>query len=305
MIKRTIDISTGPSYLSMTDDQLVIRRDDQETGRIPLEDIGILLVDHPAVTITHGLLARLMEKGAAVVLCGPRHLPVGLLLPLVGNELTGRRVRQQAQAPRPLRKRLWKQVVRRKLTLQAMNLPEDHPVHRQLRQLVRETRSGDVTNTEGRGAAVYFPAIFGRHFRRDPDGDAPNSLLNYGYMVMRAAVARAIVAAGLHPALSLQHHHRHNAFALADDLVELLRPLVDATVLRLVEVGNDFIDRESKRALLSLLTYEVRVGEQKGPLMVQLHRVMMSLVRCYEGTADRLLLPSYPMPPEELLPPME
>lgn len=306
MIKRTLDISTGPTYLSMENDQLVIGRDRQEVGRAPIEDIGLLLIDHPAVTFTHALMTRLMEMGAVVVLCGPKHLPAGLLLPMVANELTGRRVRLQARASLPLRKRLWKQVVRRKLNLQAQNLAPDHPVRRQLRQLARETRSGDVANTEGRGAALYFPVAFGQNFRRDPDGESPNALLNYGYMVMRAAVARAIVAAGLHPALSLQHRHRNDAFALADDLVEPLRPLVDATVLGLIDAGADgLIDRPAKAALLSLLSQEIRVGDQRGPLMVQLHRVTASLVRCYEGAANRLELPSYSLPPAQPLPPLE
>jgi CRISPR-associated protein Cas1 len=178
-------------------------------------------------------------------------------------------------------------------------LHPDLPVHRQLKQLVREVKSGDRTNCEGRAPALYFPVMFGEQFRRDPDGEPPNRLLNYGYMVLRAAVGRAIVAAGLHPALSLQHQHRNNAFALADDLVEPLRPMVDAAVLRLMQRGGGFVDRDAKKELLGLLTADVRVRDQTGPLMVQLQRVAASLVRCYEGMADRLDLPAYPIPPEE------
>ncbi len=185
MIKRTLDIAEGPSYLSCDEDQLVIRRAGQEVARCPCEDVGFLLIDHPAVTITQGLVARLMWHHAAVVFCGPTHLPAGLLLPVEANDLTGRRTRLQARCKLPVRKRLWKQIVRRKIALQAANLPPEHPVHRQLKQLAREVKSGDRTNTEGRAAAIYFPAIFGEAFRRDPEGDAPNSLLNYGYMVMR------------------------------------------------------------------------------------------------------------------------
>jgi CRISPR-associated protein Cas1 len=246
-----------------------------------------------------------MHFGATIVTCGPNHFPVGITLPTEANELTGRRIRLQARAKLPLRKKLWKQVVRRKIALQALNLHPNHPARRQLRQLVRETKTGDRTNCEGRAAALYFPAMFGELFRRDPDGEPPNRLLNYGYMVLRAAVARAIVCAGLHPALSLQHQHRNNAFALADDFVEPLRPLVDDTVLRLMSYpGAGLVDRDAKKQLLSLLTYEIRVREHTGPLEVQLSRVMASLVRCYEGTCDRLDLPSYSLPPNEL-PPME
>jgi CRISPR-associated protein Cas1 len=297
MIKRTIDVSNGPSYLSLENDQMVITRQKQEVGRAPCEDVGVLLVDHPAVTLTQGLIARLMHYGGAVIVCGPNHVPAGVMVPMTANELTGRRIRLQARAKLPLRKRLWKQVVRRKIALQAQNLPSDDPALRELKELCREVKSGDRTNAEGRAAAAYFPVMFGEAFRRDPEGEPPNGLLNYGYMVMRAAVARAIVAAGLHPAMSLQHYHRNNAFALADDLVEPLRPLVDAAVRRVLERGGGFVDQEAKREILSLLTVEVRVGEQKGPLMVQLQRVVTSLVHCYEGKADRLELPSYPAPP--------
>jgi len=300
MIKRTLDVSTGPSYLSLDDDQLVIVRgkgdERQEVARTPCEDVGVLMVDHPAVTVTQGLLARLMHFGAVVVICGPNHQPAGVLLPADANELTGRRTRLQARARLPLRKRLWKQVVRRKIALQALNVHPDHVVHRQLKQLTREVKSDDRTNCEGRAAAYYFPAVFGGMFRRDPEGLPPNNLLNYGYAVMRAGVARAIVGAGLCPALGLHHVHRNNAFALADDLMEVCRPLVDAAVIRIIENGGSgFVDRDAKRELLGLLTVEVQVGQQRGPLMVQFARVVASLVRCYEGAADRMMLPVYPL----------
>lgn len=304
MIKRTLDISTGPAYLSLDSDQLVIVRgrgdQRQEVARVPCEDVGVVMVDHPAVTLTQGLLARLAHFGATVVVCGPDHLPAGIYLPAEANDLAGRRTRLQARAKLPLRKRLWKQVVRRKIALQAQNLHPAHPAVAQLRQLARQVRSGDRTNCEGRAAALYFQAVFGEMFRRDPEGLPPNGLLNYGYMVLRAAVARAIVAGGLCPALGLQHSHRNNAFSLADDLVEVLRPMVDAAVVRIIERGGSgFVDREAKRAMLSLLTAEVRVRDQRGPLMVQLQRVVSSLVRCYEGVADRLDLPSYSSLPEQ------
>lgn len=300
MIKRTLDISTGPSYLSVENDQLLILRDRQEVGRAPCEDVGLLLIDHPAVTITQGLLNRLMHYGAAVVICGPDHLPAGVLLPLSANELTGRRVRLQARVKLPVRKRLWKQIVRRKILLQAQNLPADHRARPQLVQLAHEVKSGDRTNAEGRAAAIYFPALFGREFRRDPEGEPPNSLLNYGYAVLRSAVGRAIVSAGLHPALSLQHQHRNNAFALADDLLEPFRPLADAAVLGLMkQEDGGFVNRAAKERLLSLMTAPVRVADQTGPLWVQLQRVVVSLVRCYEGTAERLDLPTYPAQTEQ------
>lgn len=292
MIKHTIVISQGPAYLSVEHGQLLIRRKDQPDARVPVEDVGVLLIDQPAVTYTHGLLVRLCEAGAAVVLCGERHLPTGLLLPFENNDLTGRRLRAQAAAPLPLRKRLWKQVVRRKVRLQAMNLPQGHKVRRRLLRMVREVRSGDAGNVEGQAARFYWPALLGPDFRRDPDSDSPpNGLLNYGYTVMRSMVARAIVASGLHPALGLQHRHRGNAFALADDLMETLRPMVDATVADLFAAGTVDVTVEAKRTLLELMTREIRVtGDDRpasvadrGPLMVQFQRVCTSLVRAYES----------------------
>jgi CRISPR-associated protein Cas1 len=302
MIKRTIDISDGPTFLSVENDQLVLQRKKVELARVPCEDIGILLIDHPATTATHAVFTRLLHHGGMVILCGPNHQPAGLVLPTEANDLTGQRVRLRARAPRPLRKRLWKQIVRAKIRGQAMNLPEEHAVRKRLLEMVSEVRSGDPGNIEGQAARFYWPALLGESFRRDPDGTPPNNLLNYGYAVARAAVARAIVAAGLHPALALQHSHRHNAFALADDLVEVLRPRVDAIVLSLHRAGVIDVDRTAKQALLGLLGERVTLAGQAGPLMVHLHRLATSLVRCYENEATKLDLPTWAAESPQILP---
>jgi CRISP-associated protein Cas1 len=294
MIKRTIDISAGPTFVCIEHDQLVLSRDKERIGQVPCEDIGVLLVDHYAVTYTHAVFTRLLHFGAVIVLCGPNHIPIGMVLPMESNELTARRMRLQASAPLPLRKRLWKQIVRRKVVGQAHNLPTDHPVRGRLLAMAAEVKSGDRSNIEGQAARFYWPALFGKDFRRDPDGAPPNDLLNYGYMVLRAALARALVAAGLHPVFSLQHSHRNNAFALADDLLEVLRPRVDRAVLELTRRGIDVIDRESKEKLLGLLAEEVTIDDQSGPLMVQLHRYAVSLLRCYEGEAKSVAMPEFP-----------
>lgn len=295
MIKRTLDISTGPTFLSIENDQLVLSREREEIGRVPCEDIGVLLIDHVATTFTHSVFLRLLHHGGVVVFCGTNHLPAGMLLPMENNELTARRMRVQAAAPLPLRKRLWKQIVRHKVRGQAANLDVAHPARKRLLVMADEVKSGDPSNIEGQAARFYWPALLGAEFRRDPDGLPPNNLLNYGYMVMRAAVARALVAAGLHPAFSLQHAHRNNAFALADDLVEVLRPSVDRAVLDLMRGGGGFIDREAKQKLLALLAEEVTLAGVGGPLMVQLHRMATSLLQCYEGEKKRLDLPEYPV----------
>jgi len=339
MIKRTIDISSNAAArLRIENDQLVIEREGpgiaipglegqvkgsatKSEARVPCEDVGILLIDQQRVVYTHSVMTRLMEKGACVVLCGEDHLPCGLVLPLEGNELLTQRLRRQVEVSRPLEKRLWQQVIRAKISAQAdaleeagrrrmrvgMALPgmegaceETGAVVRLLRNLVLEVQSGDVTNVEGQAARAYWERLMGEGFRRARGGSWPNPVLNYGYMVMRAAVARAIAGAGLHPSFGVHHHNRGNAFCLADDLVEPLRPLVDAAVVGLLEtsaagkVGEQGrVTPEVKRVLLGLLVWEVQVGDQTGPLMVQLHRVATSVWRCYESGRGELDLPKY------------
>ena len=293
MIKRTIDISEGPTFLCIQNDQLVLQRDRAEVGRIPCEDIGLLLVDHRATTYTHAALVRLIHHGAAVALCGEDHLPAGLLLPLADNGLHTERLRGQVAASAPLKKNLWRQIVKAKIAGQAANLPADHPARRQLLDLAAGVRSGDTSNAEGVAATFYWRALMGAEFRRDPEGAAPNGLLNYGYMVFRAAVARALVAGGLHPALGLHHSNRANPFCLADDLLEPLRPLIDRAVRGLMDRGIVAVDQQTKRELLSLLTVPAAIAGAAGPLMVGLHRMVASLVRCYAGETRTLELPTF------------
>jgi CRISPR-associated protein Cas1 len=291
VIKRTIDISDGPTFLNIENDQLVLTRNKERIASIPCEDVGMLLVDHRATTYTHGALTRLTAYGAAVVLCDEQHLPCGLLLPYANNDLHTQRLRHQVGIKQPLRKQLWRQIVRHKIQGQAGNLPEDSDVRRRMMAIAADVKSGDTSNGEGVAARFYWPAMMGADFRRDPDGLPPNQLLNYGYMVFRAACARALVAGGLHPAFGLQHSNRNNAFCLADDLVEVFRPRIDRAVKELLLRGGGMIDREGKQAILSLLAEEITVAGQKGPLMVQLHRVVASLVHCLQGSGRTLDLP--------------
>lgn len=296
MIKRTIEISREPVHLAVRLDQLLLRHPDLPDAAdpsIPCEDIGVVMVDHPQTTYSHAALTRLMEFGAAVVLCGRDHLPLGLLLPIADHTEVVWRIHDQIAIRRPLRKQLWKQIVVAKVRAQAANLETGSKERSKLLALARRVGSGDPANIEAQAARLYWSAWLGdgTAFRRDPDGDGLNALLNYGYAVLRAAVARAVVAAGLHPALGLRHANRSNAFCLADDLVEPIRPIVDARVRELHREGRLGLDQPTKGRLLELLTAEVELDGQRGPLMVALHRTAASLVRCYEGTARKLLLP--------------
>ena len=300
MIKRTIEISQQPLHLSIKLDQLQLRRqgaDDEVVASIPCEDVGFVVVDHVQTTYSHAALARLIDFGAVVIICGRNHLPSGLLLPLATHDQVVWRLHEQIALSKPLRKQLWRQIVMAKVRAQAANLDERSPAHRRLLALARQVKSGDSSNIEAHAAKIYWEAWLGDDdaFRRDPAAeDGINSMLNYGYAVARAAVARALVSAGLHPALGLNHHHRSNAFCLADDLLEPLRPMVERLVRRLAGEGQTGLNPATKRGLLQLLTETVRVGDQTGPLMVALPRTVASFVRCLQGEDDRLLLPVWP-----------
>lgn len=306
MIKRTIEISREPAHLAVRDDQLRIVREGQrtlESASIPCEDIGLLIVDHPQVSYSHHALARLVEFGAGVVVCGSDHLPAGLLLPMSSHTEVVWRVNDQISAAKPVRKQLWKQIIVAKVRAQAANLAEDSPVRRRLMAMARQVGSGDPKNVEAQAARLYWPVWLdeqgGPPFRRDTDGkDAINAMLNYGYAIFRAAVARALVGAGLLPVLGIHHSNRSNAFCLADDLIEPLRPMMDARVRQLHRRGHESLTSHTKAALLERLTATVRYGERTGPLLVALHACAASLADCLGGRSGTLLIPEAVDPDE-------
>jgi CRISPR-associated protein Cas1 len=292
MIKRTVEISREPAHLTVELDQLILERNGQQLGRIPCEDLGLLMVDHQGASYSHAALAALMRCDATVVVCGRDHLPIGILLPLADHTQVVWRIRDQVGIAKPLRKQLWKQLVQAKIVAQAENLPDGSAARTKLRALAAEVRSGDPANVEARAARLYWSVwLDGEPFRRDPDGEPPNHFLNYGYAVLRASLARALVAAGLLPALGLHHHNRANAFCLADDLIEPLRPMVDAAARDLHQQGRRELDRSAKTVLLDLLAATAMVGGHTGPLMVALHRMVASLVRSYESGQAVLEIP--------------
>lgn len=300
MIKRTLEISREPAHLAVRNRQLVLKRDGQEVGSVPCEDIGLVMVDHPQTTYTHSALAQLAASDAAVVLCGHDHLPVAMLLPLADHSQVVWRLRDQLDVSKPLQKQLWSQLVVAKIEAQARNLPADSSPHKKLMALARQVRSGDPTNVEAQAAKIYWAHWLGdaspaqldtEPFRRDPAGAGLNGFLNYGYAVVRASIARAIVAAGLLPSLGIHHRNRSNAFCLADDLLEPFRPLVDDCVREMARQGYEELNQPAKAELLNLLVQPMQLGDQKGPLMVMLHRLVASLVRCFAGESKRLEIP--------------
>jgi CRISPR-associated protein Cas1 len=298
MIKHTIEISKTPAYLSSQRKQLLIKRRGDTTRFFPFEDVGFVIVDQPQVTYSHAALQSLVDSNAALIICGANHLPAGILLPLGEHSEVVWRIQDQIAISKPLRKQLWQQIVQAKIEAQASNLPPKSTEHRKLKTLARTVKSGDPSNHEAQAARIYWSAwLEGTAyattdaFRRERFGPGPNPLLNYGYSLLRAAVARALVCSGLLPALGLQHSHRGNAFCLADDLMEPLRPMVDAQVRRCVDQGQLDLNAATKADLLKLLVAEVEYRDVYGPLMAALHTYAASLAKCYAGETKTLEIP--------------
>ena len=259
---------------------------------MPCEDLGVLILDSPEIQLTQASLVAAADGGAAVILCGRDHHPSALLLPMFGNTTHTERLADQISANAPLKKRLWQQIVKAKLLRQAMQLAKGEPARVKLLSLREGVRSGDTDNREAQGARWYWPALFkDEKFRREREGLPPNNLLNYGYMVLRATVARAVCCAGLHPAIGLHHHHRENPFCLADDLMEPFRPMIDNRVATLHFAGKKELDREAKEMLLGALAETVTLKGGQGPLFVAAQKTAASLCACFSGEAGELDLP--------------
>lgn len=294
MIKKIIEISQAKTHLAIRCRQLIVKQDGKENSSIPCEDIGVLLVDHSGVTYTHSVFTELLRCGAAIVLCGGNHQPDGMLLPLESNTLQAERFAQQIEVKEPVKKKLWQQIVRAKIRHQAKIVGRDSEVYKALMSLREQVRSGDPDNIEAQASRKYWPIFIDTIvFRRDIDGPPPNNLLNYGYMVMRAAVARALCSAGLLPCLGIHHHNRYNAFCLADDVMEPFRGFVEAKVKEICETQTEIYDltQTIKAQLLEVLYQEVAIGDTSGPLMVGLHRTAASLQRCFAGEQKEIDLP--------------
>jgi CRISPR-associated protein Cas1 len=292
MIRKTVEIATAGTRLSIAHRQLVIERPEEERRTLPCEDIGVLVVDHPQTSYTHAVFTTLLDEGAAVVLCGPNHLPAGLLLPLDAHTTQTERHRAQAEASDGVKNRAWQLLIAAKVRQQAAVLSHYTGSDAGLSEIARRVRSGDPDNLEALAAQRYWPRLFGPTFRRFRDGPPPNNLLNYGYAVVRAAIARAIAAAGLIPTLGVHHRNRGNPFCLADDLLEPYRPYVDWRVKQITgDRPAPELDRPVKAALLSLFNETVVIGERRSPLLLALHGSATSLCRMLTDNSKELVLP--------------
>lgn len=289
-----VDIATDGRHFSRDRGFLKVSDGAAEIGCIPLDQIAAVIVHAHGTTWSTSLLTELADRGAPVVLCGSNHSPRSVLLPLEGHHAQGARLRAQWQAKTPMLKQAWKQIVVAKITMQAAALEAVGETHAPVTMLKRKVMSGDTTNVEAQAARYYWPRMMGTAFRRDRAAPDINALLNYGYTVLRAATARAVVATGLHPSIGVHHSNRGNAFALADDLMEPFRPLVDCCVRGLVARNGSDVDTEAKQTLARLIALDLPLGDAVSPVSVALSKLATSLGQSFEAGSLNLALPTPP-----------
>jgi CRISP-associated protein Cas1 len=302
MIKRTLYFG-NPAYLSKQNEQLRIKnpsdkdeeRCAQKMNTVPIEDIGIIILDHPQITVTQALISSLLDNNAGIIVADSSHMPNGLFLPLSSNQLQSAKFQAQISASEPLKKQLWQQTITSKIKNQSAVIRQRGTPVTNMNTWIKKVRSGDPDNYEGRAAAYYWKNIFRMlpGFIRDRFGEPPNNLLNYGYAVLRAVTARSLVGSGLLPTLGIHHKNQYNSYCLADDIMEPYRPFVDMIVRTLVENGEDFynLTHSVKSQLLAIATQEVVIDEERSPLMVGIQKTTASLSRCFEGESRKILYP--------------
>lgn len=310
MIKKTLYFG-NPAYLSLRDNQLVIKLPEVESNdtvpdsfkadmvrTIPIEDIGVVVIDNKRITLTSAILEALLENNCAVITCDKRSMPVGLLLPLAGNTTQAERFQDQIGASLPLRKQLWQQTVKQKILNQAEVLQTySHASIKPMQVMAAEVRSGDTENKEAQAAAYYWKNVFVDipDFVRGREGDPPNNLLNYGYAILRAIIARALVSSGMLPTLGIHHHNRYNAYCLADDIMEPYRPFVDELVIQIMESVDDYsvLTRDIKAKLLQIPVLDVYMDGKRSPLMIAATQTSASLYRCFAGEDKQITYPHF------------
>ncbi len=293
MVKRTLYFG-NPAYLKTKTEQLIVeKQEDGEVIQIPIEDVGLLILDHAQITITSGLIAKLLEKNVALVTCDATHHPTGLMLNLDGHTLQSKQFAAQLEASQPVKKQLWQQTVSAKIYNQALLLKQQGKEAKLLLNLAKDVKSGDSENHEAKAAGYYWKHVFPPfiQFRRDRYGMPPNNMLNYGYAILRAVVARSLVGSGLLPTLGIFHRNQYNAYCLADDIMEPYRPFVDKLVCTMVDPLEPVFDLtpQLKKELLTIPAMDVFTDGQRSPLMVAVQRTTASLAKCFEGKAKSIV----------------
>ncbi len=297
MIKRTLCFS-NPAYLSVKLNQLVISSPEKEEKKtIPIEDIGVVILDSPQITVTQTVLVKLLENNTAVVTCNSSHHPIGLQLCLDGNTLQSERFQKQISVSEVLKKNLWQQTIQSKIYNQAMFLQELGIPVRNMLLWSRSVTSGDTKNHEARAAAYYWETLLQSHdnFKRERFGEYPNNFFNYTYAILRAIVARNLVGSGLLPTLGIHHKNKYNAYCLADDIMEPYRPYADRLVLETIQKYPDTedINKEIKSMLLTLPVIDVKINKQQRPLLVAVAETTASLAQCFAGKRRKIKYPTF------------
>ena len=297
MIKRTLYFG-NPAYLKTTNEQLVIELKDSDTPQsAPIEDIGLIILDHQQITITQALMAKLLANNTALITCDDTHHPTGLLLSLDGHSLQSQKFQAQIEASAPLKKQLWQQTIAAKIENQAAMLAFRREENKLLLRLSENVKSGDSENAEAQAAVYYWKKVFPEflNFRRERHGPPPNNLLNYGYAILRALVARSLVGSGLLPTLGIFHRNQYNAYCLADDIMEPYRPFVDFTVYQIIRNNGSNLEMTPamKKSLLQLPAMDVMMENKKTPLINAVQRTTASLAKCFEGSVRKILYPKF------------
>ena len=294
MIKRTLYFG-NPAYLKTRNEQLVIEKAGEEAVVVPIEDIGIIILDHQQTTITQLLLCKLIANNTALITCDQTHHPIGLQLCLDGHTLQSQKFKYQLSVSTPLKKQLWQQTVIAKITNQAVLLEQERVDNKYLISLIKKVKSGDSTNCEAKAALYYWRRIFPEflNFTRSREGFPPNNLLNYGYSILRAMVARNLVASGLLPTLGIFHRNQYNAYCLADDIMEPYRPYVDKVICNIIRGNGKFLEMtpSMKNEILQIPAMDIMIDNQKSPLMIAVQRTTASLAKCFEGGTRKIIYP--------------
>jgi CRISP-associated protein Cas1 len=299
MVGRVVEIATDGRHLSIHRGFLVVAESGAEVGRVPMDDVAAVVANAHGLTYTNNALIELSSRGVPVVLCGPNHMPAAIIWPVDAHHVQTGRMNDQIAASLPLKKRLWAQLVRAKILAQGATLAAVGAPSGGFYLLSRKVRSGDPDNVEAEAARRYWPLLFGKGFHRDTDADGINAMLNYGYAVLRAGVARAVMAAGLHPGFGLMHSNRSNPMVLIDDLMEPFRPTVDREVVRLAGRGIASVDRDSKAELARIMVVDLPTDLGMSPLMTCAERLAQSLAKVYARGAESLDLPLPSLPLEQ------
>ena len=291
MIKQTLFFST-PVCLSLKNCQMVISwKDERDEVTRPIEDIGCVVLENQMISITLPLLNELVKNNVAVILCDNKHMPTSMLQSLDANTTQAESMKYQFGVSEPMRKQVWKQIIEAKIRNQSSVLEKTCGKGDMLKPFYMNVKSGDVDNREGLAAKVYWLNLFGGGFKREREGCLPNPLLNYGYTILRAATARALLGSGLFPNIGIFHKSRYNAFPLADDVMEPYRPFVDEIVHTLWKEGLTELNTDSKMSIMRLLSCDVKVGQVTRPLQIALTFTTSSLAKFYAGETKRIILP--------------